>query len=262
MLRRRCEFTFAERSLIQHLPSSHTDGCSASAGALTLFSFGAWPCSRPSSLDETAPHAAIGTSPSWSSRTYRDFGTVKGLDGIEIQLGEGQFRAGCWKTTARLVAGFDRRDAGPDRRRLAKHITSNKRDMGMSRYSLFPNMTARQNVEYGLKIRGREKADRRSRVSELLELVGLGHAGDGYPHQLSGGMQQRARARARAGDRAGAVLSSTSRSRRSMRRRACSCARRWRIQLELRDHDAVRHPRPGRGAVGRTQWPSCTAAGS
>ena len=58
-------------------------------------------------------------------------------------------------------------------------------------YSLFPNMTARQNVEFGLKIRGRDRADRRKRVDELLELVGLGDAGDRYPHQLSGGMQQR-----------------------------------------------------------------------
>jgi putative spermidine/putrescine transport system ATP-binding protein len=52
-------------------------------------------------------------------------------------------------------------------------------------------MTARQNVEYGLRIRGKEKADRRKRVDDLLELVGLGHAGKRYPHQLSGGMQQR-----------------------------------------------------------------------
>jgi putative spermidine/putrescine transport system ATP-binding protein len=132
---------------------------------------------------------------------HRDFGTVKALDGIEIELGEGEFLSllgpsGCGKTTAlRLVAGFDRPDAG----RIVvdgKDITSvspNKRDMGMvfQAYSLFPNMTARQNVEYGLKIRGRDKADRRARVSELLELVGLGHAGDRYPHQLSGGMQQR-----------------------------------------------------------------------
>jgi putative spermidine/putrescine transport system ATP-binding protein len=65
--------------------------------------------------------------------------------------------------------------------------------MGMvfQAYSLFPNMTARQNVEYGLRIRGKDKADRRKRVGDLLELVGLGHAGDRYPHQLSGGMQQR-----------------------------------------------------------------------
>ena len=65
--------------------------------------------------------------------------------------------------------------------------------MGMvfQAYSLFPNMTARQNVEFGLKIRGKRKDDRRKRVDDLLELVGLGHAVDRYPHQLSGGMQQR-----------------------------------------------------------------------
>src|SRR5881409_3508863 len=132
---------------------------------------------------------------------HRDFGTVKALDGIEIQLGEGEFLSllgpsGCGKTTAlRLVAGFDR----PDQGRIVvegKDVTGvapNKRDMGMvfQAYSLFPNMTARQNVEFGLKIRGRDKGDREKRVGELLELVGLGHAGKRYPHQLSGGMQQR-----------------------------------------------------------------------
>jgi putative spermidine/putrescine transport system ATP-binding protein len=65
--------------------------------------------------------------------------------------------------------------------------------MGMvfQAYSLFPNMTARQNVEFGLKIRGRDKSDRTKRVDDLLELVGLVQAADRYPHQLSGGMQQR-----------------------------------------------------------------------
>ena len=65
--------------------------------------------------------------------------------------------------------------------------------MGMvfQAYSLFPNMTAAQNVEFGLKIRRQDGEKRRERVGELLELVGLGHAVDRYPHQLSGGMQQR-----------------------------------------------------------------------
>jgi putative spermidine/putrescine transport system ATP-binding protein len=132
---------------------------------------------------------------------HRDFGTVKALNGINIDLGEGEFLSllgpsGCGKTTAlRLVAGFDRPNAG----RIVvdgKDVTSvppNKRDMGMvfQAYSLFPNMTAQQNVEFGLKIRGRDKGDRGKRVADLLELVGLGPAVSRYPHQLSGGMQQR-----------------------------------------------------------------------
>jgi putative spermidine/putrescine transport system ATP-binding protein len=52
-------------------------------------------------------------------------------------------------------------------------------------------MTAEQNVEFGLRIRKNRREARRKRVAELLDLVGLGHAGKRYPHQLSGGMQQR-----------------------------------------------------------------------
>ncbi|MBV8258276.1 MAG: ABC transporter ATP-binding protein [Actinobacteria bacterium] len=132
---------------------------------------------------------------------HRDFGTVKALDGVEVKLEQGEFLSllgpsGCGKTTAlRLVAGFDRPDKGAivvDGRDLT-HVPPNKRDMGMvfQAYSLFPNLTAAQNVEFGLKIRGRNRVERAKRVEELLELVGLGHAGDRYPHQLSGGMQQR-----------------------------------------------------------------------
>jgi putative spermidine/putrescine transport system ATP-binding protein len=58
-------------------------------------------------------------------------------------------------------------------------------------YSLFPNMTARQNVEFGLRIRGRSGEQRTDRAGELLELVGLSAQGDRYPYQMSGGQQQR-----------------------------------------------------------------------
>ena len=131
----------------------------------------------------------------------RVFGDVVALDGIDISVASGEFLSllgpsGCGKTTAlRLVAGFDRPTAG---RVLVdgSDVTSvrpNRRGMGMvfQAYSLFPNMTAERNVEFGLRIRRDKRGDRRQRVSELLDLVGLSDAAKRYPHQLSGGMQQR-----------------------------------------------------------------------
>ena len=132
---------------------------------------------------------------------HRRFGDVVALDGIDLEIGSAEFvsflgPSGCGKTTAlRLVAGFDRPTSG---RILVdgKDITGvppNRRDIGMvfQAYSLFPNMTAVRNVEFGLRVRKHGRGDRRQRALELLELVGLGHAADRYPYQLSGGMQQR-----------------------------------------------------------------------
>ena len=131
----------------------------------------------------------------------RRFGEVVALDGISLSLERGEFLSllgpsGCGKTTAlRLVAGFDRPDAGRivvDGKDLTR-VPPNRRDMGMvfQAYSLFPNMTAERNVEFGLRIRGATRETRAKKIAELLELVGLEHAGRRYPHQLSGGMQQR-----------------------------------------------------------------------
>lgn len=133
----------------------------------------------------------------------KHFGKVKALDGLSLDIAEGELVAllgpsGCGKTTAlRALAGLQELDHGQmivD----GKDVTfqnANKRGMGMvfQAYSLFPHMTARDNVEYGLKLKAHKTSGdkRKARSSELLELVGLSTHANHYPHQLSGGQQQR-----------------------------------------------------------------------
>ena len=132
---------------------------------------------------------------------HRRFGDVVALAGIDLDIATGEFvsllgPSGCGKTTAlRLVAGFDRPTSGQvviDGKDVTA-VPPNKRDIGMvfQAYSLFPNMTAVRNVEFGLRVRKQSGAARNKRALELLDLVGLAQAAGRYPHQLSGGMQQR-----------------------------------------------------------------------
>jgi putative spermidine/putrescine transport system ATP-binding protein len=133
----------------------------------------------------------------------KHFGPVKALDGLTLDIAKGEFVAllgpsGCGKTTAlRALAGLQELDRG----RIivdGKDITftaPNKRNMGMvfQAYSLFPHMTARENVEYGLKLKAHKTSsdNRANRAGDLLELVGLSTHANHYPHQMSGGQQQR-----------------------------------------------------------------------
>ena len=131
----------------------------------------------------------------------RRYGPVVALDGLDLTVHAGELVAllgpsGCGKTTTlRLLAGLEDADAGQitvggnDVTRLP----ASKRDMGMvfQAYSLFPHMTVRQNVAFGLRLRRVSSAQRDKKALEMLELVGLSAQADRYPHQISGGQQQR-----------------------------------------------------------------------
>jgi len=131
----------------------------------------------------------------------RAFGVTKALDGLSIEMAPGELVAllgpsGCGKTTAlRIVAGFETADTGSvlvDGKDIS-HVPANRRDMGMvfQSYSLFPNMSALDNVGFGLRMRKMGPAQRRRRAGELLDMVGLSPQARQFPHQLSGGQQQR-----------------------------------------------------------------------
>jgi putative spermidine/putrescine transport system ATP-binding protein len=131
----------------------------------------------------------------------RSFGDVHALDGMSLTLAPGEFVAllgpsGCGKTTAlRVLAGLEDADEGTvtvGGKDLTK-VPTNRRNMGMvfQAYSLFPHLTAIQNVEFGLRLRKIGSAQRRKQAGEALELVGLSAQADRYPTELSGGQQQR-----------------------------------------------------------------------
>jgi len=134
-------------------------------------------------------------------RLDKTFGHAAALSDVSLEVERGELvsllgPSGCGKTTTlRIVAGFET----PDRGRVlldgrdVTHVPPERRGIGMvfQGYSLFPNMTAAQNIAYGLRVARRPAEEARRRVGELLDLVGLRDAAGRYPHQLSGGMQQR-----------------------------------------------------------------------
>jgi putative spermidine/putrescine transport system ATP-binding protein len=131
----------------------------------------------------------------------KTFGSTVAVDGVDLEVADGEFFAmlgpsGSGKTTVlRMIAGFEQPTEGsvllggvdvtavPPHRR---DVTTVFQD-----YALFPHMSLRDNVEYGLRTRGVAKAERRRRAGDALAMVRLDHLADRKPAQLSGGQRQR-----------------------------------------------------------------------
>jgi putrescine transport system ATP-binding protein len=131
----------------------------------------------------------------------KKFGGVTAVDGVTLEIYQGEVfcllgGSGCGKSTLlRMLAGFEELTAGRiviDGVDMAD-VPPYERPVNMmfQSYALFPHMTVEQNVGFGLKQEGLPKAQVRSRVSDMLDLVRLGDLGRRRPHQLSGGQQQR-----------------------------------------------------------------------
>ncbi len=113
------------------------------------------------------------------------------LDDVSLDVAEGEFlcllgASGCGKSTLlNLVAGLDEPSSG------SVEVAGGRAALMFQEAALLPWLTAGQNVELALRLRGIGKAERRARSAELLELVRLRDAGAKRVHELSGGMRQR-----------------------------------------------------------------------
>ena len=113
------------------------------------------------------------------------------LESLDLEIAEREFlcivgASGCGKSTLlNLIAGLDRPTDG------IIDVGGRKVAFMFQEATLFPWLTAGQNVDLALKLRGVRKAERPARVAELLELVHLGGRQHRRPHELSGGMRQR-----------------------------------------------------------------------
>ena len=129
------------------------------------------------------------------------FGQTVAVNDLSLDIREGEFLtllgpSGCGKTTTmRMMAGFEDPDSGAIYLKGTDVVglPPNKRPVNMcfQNYALFPHMSVRQNVEYGLRLKRVSKAERTGRIDDILDVVRLTGMEDRRPGQLSGGQQQR-----------------------------------------------------------------------
>ncbi len=136
-----------------------------------------------------------------AKRFHSRAGVVAAVEHVDLVIGEGEFfsllgPSGCGKTTTlRMIGGFEQ----PSEGRILLYgkdvvlAPPNHRDVNMvfQSYALFPHMSVEENVAFGLRRKGVDKAEIRTRVGEMLELVQLDGKSVRRPRELSGGQQQR-----------------------------------------------------------------------
>lgn len=160
-----------------------------------LFGVAVAPADVPTLLANPALGAAIEVS--GVSRTFvGPDGPVEAVRGVDLRIASGEFcvlvgPSGCGKTTLlRMIAGLEEPSQGT--------IAMERRDNRQARNamvfqgrSVFPWLRVRDNVSYGLRMRGVPRSAREAIVTDLLRMVGLSKVARSYPHQLSEGMRQR-----------------------------------------------------------------------
>lgn len=131
----------------------------------------------------------------------KSFGPVKALSDINLTIRDGEILtllgpSGCGKTTLmRLVAGFDTLSEGSlriDGKDMAQVAPEHRPvNMVFQRYALFPHLDVFENVAFGLKVKGIDRAEIKNRVTRMLQIVQLENFSGRYIHELSGGQSQR-----------------------------------------------------------------------
>ncbi|MGH2558013.1 MAG: ABC transporter ATP-binding protein [Thermomicrobiales bacterium] len=123
-------------------------------------------------------------------------GFVDALRDVDLSIRQGEFcvlvgPSGCGKTTLlRILAGLEEATSGTVEL-IGRDGQAPKNAMVFQGRSVFPWLTVRQNVAYGLKLRGMARSERRAEAGRLITMVGLSRFAGAYPHQLSEGMRQR-----------------------------------------------------------------------
>ncbi|MDH4325825.1 MAG: ATP-binding cassette domain-containing protein, partial [Betaproteobacteria bacterium] len=132
---------------------------------------------------------------------FKSFGSVKVIQGISMDIKDGEFvvmvgPSGCGKSTLlRMVAGLEEITSGEIAigERVVNNLEPKDRNIAMvfQNYALYPHMSVYDNMAYGLRIRGRTKADIDGRVQRAAEILELSELLKRRPRELSGGQRQR-----------------------------------------------------------------------